>query len=395
MDKAERIYQELLQGKVGIWYVSDGYGSKIMIKIPSSTLKSVIKGCRLELTFGRDDKIFHVGFKVYDDKINFLTVSCIQKNRDEHFSIAKIMNLNKVQIQLCNELGVCQAFGDIALSDENKNDVLCILGNPKRLYCGNYNDKLDISADNFQYSLGLDHNFISPKKIDTLSFEVKIENLESLNNIFIRDTAYISTEISDPDEGKLLEKEVFITLNSLFEPNIYLSPQVENIKGNREFTDVLAFSDFGIFLIESKALGVNNVTKERSMERKVKGLQKQVEKAIKQLVGAYKIMIAEKPIYSISGEQIHFDRTLPPCGIILISELIPFGNWDDILLMLLKAMSENGVLLHLMDLNELMQFIGHSKGDKNLFDYYLFERLKNFVENPVIFQQTKFVKSKD
>jgi len=67
MDRAERIYQELLQEKMGIWYVSDSYGSKIMLKVPSSTLKAIIKGCKLELIFGIDDNIFHIGAKIYDD----------------------------------------------------------------------------------------------------------------------------------------------------------------------------------------------------------------------------------------------------------------------------------------------------------------------------------------
>ena len=49
-------------------------------------------------------------------------------------------------------------------------------------------------------------------------------------------------------------------------------------------------------------------------------------------------------------------------------------------------------MIHIMDMNELMQFIGHSKNDKNLFDYYLMERIKSFVENPSILRETKFLK---
>src|SRR5690606_30661891 len=327
MEKAERIYQELLQEKTGIWYITDEYGSKIIIKVPSSILKAIIKGCKIELVFGLDNNIFHIGVKIYDDPINFITLINTQKNMDEHLSIAKIMHLDKVQIQLYNELCVCQCFGDIVLTTKNKNDILCLLGNPKKLYVGVIDEKINQSADNFQYSLGLDipNNHGSFNKVETLVIEAKIQNFQTMNNEFVEDTGIVSTEISDSDEGTLLEKEVFVVLRSLFGSNIYHSPQIAiKTPKQRELIDILAFSDNGIFLIESKALGVNNSSEDRNMDRKIKGLQKQIEKGIKQIVGAYKEISEEGLIYTASGEKIEFNRTLPPCGIVLVSELLTF-----------------------------------------------------------------------
>lgn len=43
MDNAERIYQELRHEQAAIWYISDEYGSKIMIKAPSTTIKALVK----------------------------------------------------------------------------------------------------------------------------------------------------------------------------------------------------------------------------------------------------------------------------------------------------------------------------------------------------------------
>lgn len=395
MDKAERIYQELLQGKTGIWYISDGYGSKVMIKVPSSILKAIIKGCKIELAFGLDDNIFHIGIKIYDDPINFITLTSAQKNIDEHFSIAKIMQLDKVQIQLYNELCACQCFGDIILTTKNKNDILCLLGNPKRLFTGLIDERIHHSADNFQFSLGLDipNNHRTFTKIETLIIETKIENLQTMNNTFVEDTGIVSTKILDPDEGTLLEKEVFVVLRSLFGSSIHHSPQIAiKTPKQRELIDILAYSDYGVFLIESKALGIINSNDERNMDRKVKGLQKQIEKGIKQIVGTHKNISENEHIYTKSGEKIEFNRNLPPCGIVLVSELLPFGKWDHLLQKLLTVMSESGIMIHIMDMNELMQFVGHSKNDKDLFDYYLMERMQSFVENPSILRETKFIK---
>jgi len=368
-----------------------------MIKAPSSILKAIIKGCKIELAFGLDDNIFHIGIKIYDDPINFITLTSIQKNIDEHLSIAKIMQLEKVQVQLYNELCACQCFGDIILTTKKRNDILCLLGNPKRLFTGLIDERIHRSADNFQFSLGLDvpGSRKSRNQIETLLFEAKIEDLQIVKNSFLDEGGNMSTEISDPDEGTLMEKEIFVALRSLFGSDIFHSPKIPNNKTKyRELIDILALSDIGIFLIEAKALGVTNANEDRNMDRKIKGLQKQIEKGIDQLAGAYKKIVEGEIIYSNKEKKILFNRNLPACGIIIISELLPFGNWDEIIKKLLITMSDKNILIHIIDMNEIMQFIGHSKGNRNLFDTYFMQRMEDFVKNPSIIRQTKFVKGK-
>ena len=398
MDKSTRIYQELLQEKANIWYISDQFGSKIMLKVSSSILKAIIKSCKLELLFGLDNNIFHIGVNIYDDPVNFVTLTSSNINFDEHLSVAKIMQLDNIQIQLYNELCACQCFGTITLTSKQKNDILCLLGNPKNLFIGSVNERIYQSADNFQYSLGLDilGSRGSVSKIETLVIETKIENLQTVKNSFLDAGGNVSTEISDQDEGTLFEKELFIALRSLFGSDIYHSPKISNNKSKfRELIDILAHSDIGIFLIEAKALGVTSAVDDRNMERKIKGLQKQIEKAIDQLGGAYKKIAENNIVYSSGGDEISFSRNLPACGIVIVSELLSFGNWDDIVKNLLITMSEKNILIHIMDFNEIMQFIGHSKGRRNLFDTYLMKRMEYFLKNPAIITVTKFVQSKD
>lgn len=56
-------------------------------------------------------------------------------------------------------------------------------------------------------------------------------------------------------------------------------------------------------------------------------------------------------------------------------------------------MSEFKIWIHVMEMKEFMRFIGYAKGDKNKFDYFLVERIKNFVNNPSIIIQSEFVDS--
>jgi hypothetical protein len=104
MTKQNRIYNELAQEAAGIWHISDDFGSKIMIKVPTTSIKALIQGCCLQLIFGKDTScdpnIFHTGLKIFDDPTKFLIIVNTHRFLDEHLSVAKIWNLDKVQIQL-------------------------------------------------------------------------------------------------------------------------------------------------------------------------------------------------------------------------------------------------------------------------------------------------------
>jgi hypothetical protein len=393
MNKGDRIYKELIHEAAAIWYISDEYGSKVMVKIPTPSIKALIKGCKIEFLFGRDENqkpnIFHTGLKIYDDPLNYQMVFCTHRFLDEHLSITKIMNLDKVQIQLFNELNVCQAFGELMINEEDKHEILTLLGNPKKLYTGEFNNQLERSLDGFQASFMIS----SPVHAELLSLvtvEGQISNCKSMQNFFYHDSGItIDTDIGG-NEGTELEKEVFSVLYSLFNRNTFRNPRILYKNNTRELTDILAFSEFGIFLVETKALGVINAEDNRTMERKVAGLQKQICKAVNQLVGGMKKIAENTPIYDTNSNEILFKKTIVPHGIILISEFFPFGKWTEIFLIVCEAMVESNSMIHVMDMIEFMQFVGYAQGDKDKFDYFLVQRVNNFVKNPTLFQRTIF-----
>lgn len=112
-----------------------------MLEVSSTILKAIIKGCKLELLFGNDNNIFHTEAKIYDDSINFAILTTANIHVDENFSLAKIMQLDNVQIKLYDELSVCQYFGTINFTPRQKSYELCILGNPKKIYSGSLDER--------------------------------------------------------------------------------------------------------------------------------------------------------------------------------------------------------------------------------------------------------------
>lgn len=393
MKDAERIYQELLHEDASIWYVADNYGSKIMIKAPSSTIKAIIKGCRVFFSFGKDSLskniYFHTGVKIYDDMVNFLLITGTHRFAQEHESLKIIMWENKTVIELYNELNVCAAVAHVSFNGNNKESVLKLLGNTKALYIGDFTEEVIFSLDSFDYTLDKSRDYLNAREIEILLVEGHFTEWKIMKSTFIGLNEVNEIHMDDQNEGGAFEKQIWASLESLFDYNLYKNPKIKNKNGEREFTDILAFYDKGIFLIESKALAVFSLTNEKSMDKKVANIQKQIKKGIRQLVGAKKNINNDVSIYDLNGNIIQFNKNIIPHCIILVSELLPFGDWKDIVYEIMTVMIKENIFLHVLDLLEFMKYIKISSGKKEYLDYYLMERVNAFIENENIFLVTR------
>ena len=82
---------------------------------------------------------------------------------------------------------------------------------------------------------------------------------------------------------------------------------------------------------------------------------------------------------------IQFNKSIIPHCIVLLSELLPFGDWSEIVNEIINVMMNENIFLHVLDLLEFMKYIKMSAGKKEYFDYYLMQRAKAFIENKNIF----------
>jgi hypothetical protein len=179
----------------------------------------------------------------------------------------------------------------------------------------------------------------------------------------------------------MFERAVWASLESVFPLTLHKSPQVKTGDKTRELTDVLTFYEYGSFLIEAKDLSVLQAGYERDQERRTKGVQKQTKKAIAQLVGASKALTRGKQIFDANGEELNIVRDKPAHCIVLITELMHWGDWSEVETQLMDAMRSTGSFFHLLDLREFIMLLKGSSGKAPLLDYNLIERCKAFIKN--------------
>lgn len=384
---SERIRKEMISEDGRVWYVPANYGEEtaILIKAPTPSLKALIAGCPLQLTFGKADKYLCIGAIICDVPDAPLILSSIQHNLEEHMALLRILKDGLSPIFLFNEMDVCVAWANATLAQVDASKASTFIGKASALYVGPFTAATSHALDCFECSVDSIQNYPNASKIPVQQLSVSIDSWRTITSYFYSERNVESVAISDLDEGRSFEKTIWATLSSVFPDSLFENPKILNGEKIREFTDVFAFYQYGSFLIEAKDLSVLSAGFQRIQSRCVSGIKKQVKKAIGQLVGACKDFRDGKKIFSADDVEICVERLKPPHCIILIAELPVAGDWEEIVMLLCNAMKETKAFFHLLDLRELITLLKGSCGNPALLDYNLMQRGKLFWEAKSIF----------
>ncbi|MBD0778249.1 hypothetical protein HPE56_10630 [Maribacter sp. ANRC-HE7] len=384
MQETERISKELLGEEASIWFTEQLNDLSILIKAPINTCKSLINDCGAEIIIGKDntlDKpIIHTGIRILDDKVNPLLLTGSHRYREENNALIKILKSKFCLVGLYNELGVLVATGQVIFNSDTKKAIEMI-GSLDGLFFGDFTKEVTDSLDSFDYTIDDSRQFENPYSIDLMTLDCEFKVWNHVDTHFVGLLEQPQTRIDDIEEGATLEKHVWFSIESLFPYNIYLNPKFKTNKGDKELTDILASYDLGFFLIETKGLSIFAQTKEKSMDKKVATLQKHIRKAIKQLIGATENIERGTEFFNSKGEKIDFKRNVVPHCIVLVAELLQFGDWKNIQKEIRTAMREAKLYLNVMDFREFMTLVKNTKGKKEYLDYYLMLRAEKFIEH--------------
>lgn len=384
---SQRVQQEMISEVASIWYVpaNNGAESAVLIKAPTPSIKAIIAGCPFKLIFGKADTHLCTGVTISDIPDAPLILSGIQRNLEEHLALFRILQDCTSPIFLFNEMDVCVAWANATLPELDAAKVSTFIGDPSKLYVGQFTEETSHTLDCFEFSVNstIGHSNVSKIPIKELQVSVGFWNI--ITSYFYGENSFEPVMIDRFEEGKSFERTIWAALSPVFPDSLFKNSKILNGEKMREFTDIFAFYPYGSFLIEAKDLSVFSAGFQRRQFRRISGIQKQVKKAIGQLVGACKDFTDGKKIFSANDVEISVNRSKPPHCIILITELPLAGDWEEIVNLLCNAMKETGAFFHLLDLQELLILLKGSSGNSTLFDYNLIQREKLFLEVKSVF----------
>ena len=278
--------------EAGTWFVpaNGGEETAVLIKAPTTTLKALLSGVSLSLVFGADRSYLCSGARVYDVPEAPLLLFSVQRYEEEHAALNKIANARRTPIFLFNELDVCVAWSDGLLTEHDSARLLAFLTSHGDFYSGDFTAEASAVLDSFCATINSSQELSGAKQIQTIEIPISHESWTSNNVSFVGANDLQTIVLEDSDEGAVLEKAVWASLESVFPLTLHKSPSVTIGAKTRELTDVLTFYEYGSFLIEAKDLSILKDGTNRKRERRAKGTQKQKQArgAIKQLIGASK-----------------------------------------------------------------------------------------------------------
>ncbi|MEX3950192.1 hypothetical protein AB4Y40_20840 [Paraburkholderia sp. EG287B] len=388
----------------GLWFVpaqgSDTHA--ILVKAPSSVIKAISRGSRIEFLIGmcavEGAHYLGIGVRVHDDPVSPVTYFRIQRNAIQHRAILDILTRSSTPLFFFDELCRSVAWAECKPDRIVSAQAIGKIHHVKTPYFGVFNRHCNAVLDAM-------HEVIDPPSIegdspplDFVWLPVEIETLYFINIHAVGIVENHAYRANQTDEGGGQEVNAWHLLESLFPVGIVKSPSVIEGKKERELIDILCYYTdeelTGLFLVESKALSVLSVAPDQSMERKTKNQDKHIVKALNQCKGAIASIRAGCPISTRDGAPLKFDRSGPPHVIILVAEILPFGDRQDIVNACLSFAHEAGAFVHVMDMWELTTFVSASKNCVQL-DFYLFERFKKFIEHRNLLMRANFVQSEN
>ena len=384
---SQRVHQEMISEAASIWYVpaNNGAETAILIKAPTPSIKALIAGCSLKLIFGKSGTHLCTGAIISDVPDAPLVLSGIQRNLEEHLALLRILQDCTSPIFLFNEMDVCVAWANATLPQLDAAKVWTFIGDASKLYVGPFTEDTSHTLDCFGISFNSAASYPNASIIPVEEFELSVDSWGVITSYFYGENSFQPLTINNPEEGKTFEGTIWSALSSVFPNSLFKNSKILNGEKPREFTDVFAFHSYGSFLIEAKDLSVFSAGFQRKQSRRISGIQKQVKKAIGQLIGACKDFSDGKKIFGADDVEINVDRSQPPHCIVLITELPLVGEWEEIVDLLCNAMKETGAFFHLLDLQELLMLLKGSSGNSALFDYNLMQRAKLFLEVKSVF----------
>lgn len=388
---SERVYKEMKSEIASLWFVPTIGGDEIalVVKAPTSAIKALILGCPMELIFGKEKNYLCTAIKIFDIPDAPIFISRVQKELEEHKALIKCLKLKKFPIFLFNEMDTCVACSELEITAEDSYNTINFIGDENLLYVGKFDNNASHILDCFCYSTDNSKKYLNAHIISTFNITPISLPWKEINNYFYGNREFQKINVSDIYEGEMLEKTIWSIMASVFPSNIYKSPQVQIGQKTRELTDVLAYYKYSSFLIEVKDSSIIKAGYNLNQDKRLSNIQKQIKKAIKQLSGAAKAFSRGDDIFDSSGNKLVMNRTQIPHCIILITELMHYGNWDEIQSLMLDTMESTNAFFHLLDVRELMTLVKSSSGNPELIDYNLMQRYKVCIENKSIFVRSK------
>lgn len=374
---SKSVYNKLCAENATLMFVPAHHNEiAILIKAPIIYLNEICSGCEVEFVFGvhqdsNQKTQLCSALKINDDSEHPVIFMGVDKEKEYQEAFKTFMREKRAPLFLFDEMTMNLAGAEVFITDAAAQKVKDLIEDCSGFCTEISRKEINHVLDCLTYSIDPKSCCNDAHKIDNVSINVDFGKWQKNKCFIYQEDSPKKISVNESDEGSLLEARTWFSLEMMFPLTIHKNPYYKKGAKKREVTDILAYYEYGNFLIETKALKSTKDFFKKTMERKIANVQKDIRKAIGQLVGSVKTIKYNGEIFSKSGESLSFGRSLSPQCLILVSEIFPFGDWDEITRMLLDASRKTGAIFNLLDFKNFIRLLYCCGNDPKLFDVNL------------------------
>jgi hypothetical protein len=409
-----RLADNLEIASIGVWPEAVSEGVALVCKMPETAIKALHRGakCSFFLAVVRVESldILCLGFRVIDEPENPFTAMLPNLVSGDAPLLEQILTAEAITLHCLNELNhpmlsaTCSMDRDRALAAANSLET-----SHRWFLTPESSRELELDAMSRAVNCALDSfaHYVYRTADDVVGDEIRMAaelpltvDVWPSTEIFeatptIADGPFL---IGDLDEGTKFERLVQLTIDTAYRGRSYRSPQVEDGGSTRELTDVLAFDDRSICVIQAKALSVFHVQADRPSSRRAATVTKDIDGALSQLNGAMKKIRSDARIFTEDGQKLTIpDRKKAPAhAIVVLSEMYAFVDWKEVAATAIAASEseQRKALVHVMDLQELSALTSRCP-DAWTFFTRLVQRWVQVKERGTSYMRTKVLETSE
>ena len=377
------------KSRLGLWIDKLQNGAIALVcKIPEVVIKALYQGagCSFLLSVVRVESLnfLCLGLRVQDEPDNPFTVSAINASDSDSASIMEILGSGTMRLHCLNELNHPVLSAHCSIEPSTAKDALdslrstnyYLLTQAQPYEPSDFGRIVEHALDCFQKHVYRSTHHDEGESLIEMTAAIPLA-LDIWKPVRVFEVSPTAQEgpflIDDKDEGRKLEKQAYLSLNTIYPDNTYRSPK----SGNRELIDIFGFNADFICLVESKSLSVLNIDEARSSQRRAATMTSHVSKAMSQLRGALRRIRSGGQICDANGVPIMIgdQESLPAQAIVLLSEMYFYLDWKLIACKVISASEDERqkALFHVMDLAELSYIVSQS-GNADAFNRWMVQR---------------------
>lgn len=405
-ENTSRVYDLMRNELAGVWIDrSEKAPYRWMVaKLPQNLIREIRAGAMIDLRTWivdiDDCRIAAFGFTVYDDMAAPRTFFGACRSDEQARDLLTILKAGAFPLQLQNENFLPLISADCRIDVEAAGpmiEALPTIKSPPADAISQRGRALDVIDSSLEGKS--DGRMVATSRLSLSLTNVVTNSVNAFGTLF---------SVDDKNEGDELERLALNAFEWLCPFGAFKGPLVMDGAEMRELCDVLAlsrrpqFEEEGIFVVETKAASAFPEGLNRKTSRRAASIQKQIEKGIGQLKGQINKLKAGPQVWRNDGTDIEIDRPeavdqgLPPLnlparaklagsGIILVSDMHPDVEWEEIGCQLLEVFVATRYVCIVLDLLELGRLMTYSDGRPAVFEANIYNRWEAMVRAKTAF----------